>query len=88
MGTYYGVDELRGYVERLQGFRRESGTDNRPFEIQASVLDVPSPDVCARLDEMGVDTLITSAWLMAGLKYATLAENRAALEKFAADYMT
>ena len=88
MGTYYALDDLRGYVERLQGFRREYGTDDRPFEIQASVLDVPTPEVCAQLDEMGVDTLITSAWLMAGLKYATVDENRRALEQFAADYMT
>jgi probable F420-dependent oxidoreductase len=88
MGTYYTLDELRGYVERLQGYRREYGTEDRPFEIQASILDVPSREVCAQLDEMGVNTLITSAWLMAGLKYATLDENRAALEEFAVDYMS
>lgn len=88
MGTYYTLDDLRGYVERLAGYRREYGTEGRPFEIQASILDVPSADVCKELDDMGVDTLITSAWLMAGLKYASLDENRRALEQFAADYMT
>ena len=87
MGTYYTLDDLRGYVERLQGYRKEYGTDDRPFEVQASILDVPTKDVCEQLDELGVDTLITSAWLMAGLKYASLDENRRALEQFAADYI-
>ena len=87
MGTYYTLDDLRGYVERLQGYRKEYGTDGRPFEVQASILDVPTKDVCEQLDELGVDTLITSAWLMAGLKYASLDENRRALEQFAADYI-
>ena len=42
MGTYYTLDDLRGYVERLQGYRREYGTEDRPFEVQASILDVPT----------------------------------------------
>jgi probable F420-dependent oxidoreductase len=87
MGTYYTLDDLRGYVERLQGYRKEYGTEDRPFEVQASILDVPTKDVCEQLDELGVDTLITSAWLMAGLKYASVDENRRALEQFAADYI-
>ena len=59
---YYGLDELRGYLDRLAAYRREYGTDGRPFEVQASIVDrLPTPDVCAELAEMGVTTLITSA---------------------------
>jgi probable F420-dependent oxidoreductase len=88
MGTYYGIDELRTYVERLQGYRREYGTHDRPFEIQASVVDrLPSAEVCAELDEMGVTTLITSAWLMEGVQFGTLDENKRLLERFAANYI-
>jgi hypothetical protein len=36
---------------------------------------------------MGVTTMITSAWMMAGLTYAPLDDNKRALERFAADYI-
>jgi probable F420-dependent oxidoreductase len=88
MGTYYTLDELGDYVARLQSYRREYGTEGRPFEVQASITDhLPTPDVRARLDEMGVDTLITSAWLIEGLRFAPLDDNRRALESFAAAYI-
>jgi probable F420-dependent oxidoreductase len=88
VGVMYGLDELRGYVERLQGYRREYGTADRPFEIQAAVVDrLPTPDVCAELDDMGVTTLMTSAWMMEGLSYASLEENREALKRFASTYI-
>jgi probable F420-dependent oxidoreductase len=87
-GVYYGLDELRGYVDRLQAYRHEYGTADRPFEIQASIVDrLPTPEVCAELDAMGVTTLTTSAWLMDGLKFAPLADNLRALERFGADYI-
>jgi hypothetical protein len=48
---------------------------------------LPTADVCAELDAMGVDTLITSAWLIEGLKDATLTENQQALDTFAERYL-
>jgi probable F420-dependent oxidoreductase len=88
LGTQYPLDELRGYVERLQAYRREYGTDGRPFEIQAAVIDrLPDAEVCAELDELGVTALITSAWLIEGLTFASLDDNRRALERFAAAYI-
>ena len=88
LGTQYPLDELRGYVERLQAYRREYGTDGRPFEIQAAVIDrLPDAEVCAELDELGVTALITSAWLIEGLTFAPLDDNRRALERFAATYI-
>jgi probable F420-dependent oxidoreductase len=88
MGVYYGVDELTAIVERLQGYRREYGTDDRPFEIQASVVDrPPTPEVCAELAAAGVTTLITSAWMMAGLQFASLDDNVRALERFGEQYI-
>ncbi len=88
MGVYYGLDELLDMVERLQSYRREYGTDSRPFEIQASVVDqLPTPEVCARLDAAGVTTLVTSAWMMEGLQFAPLADNVRALERFGETYI-
>jgi probable F420-dependent oxidoreductase len=88
MGVYYGLDELKAIVERLQGYRHEYGAADRPFEIQASVVDrAPTPEVCAELAEAGVTTLVTSAWMMAGLQFAPLDENIRALERFGEQYI-
>jgi probable F420-dependent oxidoreductase len=88
IGIHYTRDELRGYVERLQGFRDEYGTADRAFEVVGSITDaLPTPEVCAELEAMGVDTLITSAWLIAGRKFASLDDNKRALEDFGAAYI-
>jgi probable F420-dependent oxidoreductase len=88
MGVYYGLDELLAIVERLQAFRREYGTAERPFEIQASVVDqLPTPEVCARLEAAGVTAIVTSAWMMEGLKFASLDDNVRALERFGERYI-
>jgi hypothetical protein len=79
---------LLAMVERLQGYRREYDTVSRPFEIQASVVDqLPTPEVCARLEAAGVTTLVTSAWMMEGLQFAPLADNVRALERFGETYI-
>ena len=88
MGVYYKTDELIPIVERLQGYRAEYGTTDRPFEIQASIVDrLPSPEVCAQLEEAGVTTLITSAWMMEGLTFASRDDNIRALERFGETYI-
>jgi probable F420-dependent oxidoreductase len=88
MGVYYGLDELRGYLDRLARFRAEHGTADRPFDVQVSVVDrPPDPEVCAELEAMGVTTLITSAWMMAGLRNASREENVRALERFGERYI-
>jgi probable F420-dependent oxidoreductase len=88
MGVYYDTEALKEIVRRLQGFRQEYGTADRPFEIQASIVDrTPTPDVCAELAEVGVTCIITSAWMMQGLQFAPLAENVRALEAFGEKYI-
>jgi probable F420-dependent oxidoreductase len=84
VGVDYSTPELRTYMERVQTLREEAGTTDRPFEVIAAINDaLPTPDVCAELAEMGVDTLMTSAWLIEGKANAPLDENRHALESFA-----
>jgi probable F420-dependent oxidoreductase len=88
IGIHYTRDELRGYVERLQGHRAEYGTMDRPFEVVGSITDaLPTPEVCAELEEVGVDTLITSAWLIEGRSFASLDDNKRALDAFGATYL-
>jgi probable F420-dependent oxidoreductase len=88
LGVHYRRDELRGHVERLQGLREEHGTTERPFEVAAAINDaLPDPDVYAELEEMGLTTLITSAWLIAGHSFASLDDNKRALDAFAERYI-
>jgi probable F420-dependent oxidoreductase len=88
MGVYYGTEELKAMVARLDGYRAEYGTQDRPFEVQAAIVDqLPTPDVCDDLEKAGVTTLITSAWMMEGLHNASLDDNRRALERFGERYI-
>jgi probable F420-dependent oxidoreductase len=88
VGVHYTRAELRDYVAKLQAMREEAGTTDRPFEVVAAINDaLPTPDVCAELEDMGVDTLITSAWLIEGLQNAPLSANKQALDTFAARYL-
>ena len=88
-GRVLPLDELAGYVDRLQAFRHEYGTADRPFEIQASIIDRAAH--ARRVRRAGgrwaSTTLITSAWLMEGLQFASLDENVRALERFGEQYI-
>jgi probable F420-dependent oxidoreductase len=84
VGVQYPRAELRGVVERLRRLLDEEGRSGEPFEVVAAINDaLPTPDVCAELEDMGVDTLITSAWLIEGRRDAPLADNKRALDSFA-----
>jgi probable F420-dependent oxidoreductase len=88
VGVIYNRSELRGHLATLSRLREEAGTADRPFETVAAINDaLPHPDVCAELDEMGLDTLITSAWLVAGHSFASSADNKRALDDFATRYI-
>jgi probable F420-dependent oxidoreductase len=88
LGVHYGRDELKGYIERVQQQRAEQGTTERAFTVEAAINDaLPHADVCADLAEAGLDTLITSAWLIAGQSFASLDDNKRALDGFAERYI-
>jgi probable F420-dependent oxidoreductase len=88
LGVLYPKAELRSYVEQLQSYRDEAGTADRPFEVQAAINDdLPTPDVCAELEDMGVDMLITSAWMLQGHMNASVDDNKRALDVFAETYI-
>lgn len=66
IGVNYTVDELEAYCTQLQHIREDLGTADRPFEIVASPWAIPDAATVARLEAMGVTTLLTSAWMAAG----------------------
>jgi probable F420-dependent oxidoreductase len=50
--------DLPGLLDRLARFRREEGTDGRPFEVHAISLDAYTADGVRRLEDQGVTDLI------------------------------
>jgi len=66
IGVNYPLDQLAEYCATLQRYREEAGTADRPFDVVASPLAIPRPEVIEALDAMGVTTLLTSSWMMAG----------------------
>lgn len=88
LGVHYRREELKGYIEKVQQHRAEQGTTDRPFTVEAAINDaLPHAEVCAELAEAGLDTLITSAWLIEGHSFASLDDNKRALDAFAERYI-
>lgn len=67
LGIHYEPGELVDRCRRLQQFREDAGTADRPFEIIASPLAAPRADLVEELEAAGVTTILTSSWLAAGI---------------------
>ncbi len=50
--------DLPGLLDRLARFRREEGTEGRPFEVHVISADAYTPDGVRRLEDQGVTDLI------------------------------
>jgi alkanesulfonate monooxygenase SsuD/methylene tetrahydromethanopterin reductase-like flavin-dependent oxidoreductase (luciferase family) len=50
--------DLPGLLDKLARFRREEGTEDRPFEIHVISADAYAPDGVRRLEDQGVTDLI------------------------------
>ena len=62
LGLDYEPDELRRIIARLDALRAEAGRSDVPFEIVTGLRAKPDPDVIAEFAELGVTTLLTSAF--------------------------
>jgi probable F420-dependent oxidoreductase len=68
LGVHYPVQDLVEHCATMQQAREDAGTADRPFEIIASPLAAPTADLCEQLEAVGVTTILTSAWMAAGLQ--------------------
>lgn len=68
LGMYCGASELVEYCATIQRAREDAGTADRPFEIIASPLVIPTAEMCERLEAAGVTTILTSAWMAQGVE--------------------
>lgn len=75
IGVNYSLDELSGYASQLHEFRREAGRSAEPFEMVVSVRAAPDASTIEKLEELGVTTILTSAWMAAGRPVPTNAED-------------
>jgi probable F420-dependent oxidoreductase len=80
-------DELPGLLARLAGFRRQEGTEDRPFEVHVISTDAYSVDGIRRLEDLGVtDVIVGFRWpYHTGPDTETLAEKLAHLRAFSTE---
>ncbi|MCW2733412.1 MAG: F420-dependent oxidoreductase [Mycobacterium sp.] len=63
IGTAYAWDDAVPYVERLGALRREYERGDEPFEIMLALMDVPSPDLYQRAEDLGVTAVMCAPWM-------------------------
>lgn len=89
IGNAYPPDEAIELVRRLHGYRAEAGVAGQPFDTIVGVLSRPDVDLYRRLEDAGVTGLICAPWISAkpsadaANRIASVAEKRAAIERFA-----
>jgi probable F420-dependent oxidoreductase len=87
IGVYYDLDTLERYCERLLAYRAESGLGDAPFEVIASPMVLPIPENVERLEKMGVTTILTSAWMLAGHQDPTREQALETIAEFGQRYI-
>lgn len=79
MGMAYTVEEAVKWSTDIRRRLADAGRADVPFEIILGVYAMPSPDVCATLENAGVTGLLTAPWMLTG---PTLAERVEETKRF------
>jgi probable F420-dependent oxidoreductase len=83
LGVDYHFDDLPPILDRLQGFRRAAGTEDRPFEIFAVLKEELTVDRLRRLADLGVTMTQDYAWFYKGEPYSDVAHKQDTMSRFA-----
>ena len=62
LSVIHNMDEIEGLITELNGYRREYGRENGPFDIILHCPDAESVDDIRRLEDMGVTDLQVTPW--------------------------
>ncbi len=62
LSVIHDMSEVEGVIAELNGFRREFGRENEPFDIIMHCPDAESADDIRRLEDMGVTDLQVTPW--------------------------
>ena len=68
LSVIHSMDEIKGLVAELNGFRREFGREKEPFDIMLHCPDAQSVDDIRRLEELGVTDLQVTPWTQPGIQ--------------------
>ena len=63
IGNAYTEEDAEHYIGKLQGYRREYGRENEPFEIIIGLYAAPTPDLCKKWEDKGVTGLLCVPWM-------------------------
>jgi alkanesulfonate monooxygenase SsuD/methylene tetrahydromethanopterin reductase-like flavin-dependent oxidoreductase (luciferase family) len=62
ISVIHSMSEVEGLIAELNGFRREFGRENEPFDIMMHCPDAETVDDIRRLEDMGVTDLQVTPW--------------------------
>jgi len=84
VGTAYAWDDAVRHVERINALRREYGRENEPFEIMLALMEIPTPDLFMRAEDIGVTAVMCAPWMGApDAVDGDVQSYRASIERFA-----
>ena len=84
VGTAYVWDDAVHFVERLHALRREYGRADEPFEIMLALMEVPTPDLYKRAEDIGITAVMCAPWMgAADVDPTDVKSFRAPIERFA-----
>jgi alkanesulfonate monooxygenase SsuD/methylene tetrahydromethanopterin reductase-like flavin-dependent oxidoreductase (luciferase family) len=62
-------DKIKEMVDKIHGYRKEYGTDQKPFHMVSVAIDAFDLDGHKRLEDMGIDETCDMPWLYYGGKF-------------------
>jgi probable F420-dependent oxidoreductase len=84
VGTAYAWDDAVHYVERLHSLRREYGRSEAPFTIMLALMEVPTPELYKRAEDIGITAAMCAPWMGDdGVDPTDVKSFRAPIERFA-----
>jgi alkanesulfonate monooxygenase SsuD/methylene tetrahydromethanopterin reductase-like flavin-dependent oxidoreductase (luciferase family) len=62
-------DKIEEMVQKIHRYRKEYGTDGKPFQMISVAIDAFDLDAHKRLEDMGIDEACVMPWLFYGAKF-------------------
>ncbi len=67
VSVIHNKEDVQGVLDELNGYRREYGRENEPFDIMMHCPNADTLDDIRRLEDMGVTDLQATPWSMPGI---------------------
>jgi alkanesulfonate monooxygenase SsuD/methylene tetrahydromethanopterin reductase-like flavin-dependent oxidoreductase (luciferase family) len=82
-------DKIKEMVDKIHGYRKEYGTDDKPFEMISVAIDAFDLDGHKKLADMGIDEACDMPWLYYGGKFSSpIGVKIDAMKRFADEVMS